>query len=88
MVIEQPHNLGLRAARERVEGLMPKLRDRYGLDLSWRGDVASFTGKGFTGTLTVGEARVTIELRLGLLARPFAGKIQAAMQEQMAKVLV
>jgi putative polyhydroxyalkanoate system protein len=85
--IDQRHSLGTAEAKKRVEALEPRLRERYGLELEWRGDEAVFKGRGFSGTLRVTADRVAIELKLGLLARPFAGKIEAAMHEQVAKAL-
>ncbi len=85
--IEQSHDLGIAEARMRVAKLEPMLKDRFGLALAWQGDVAQFKGKGFNGSLTVAEQNVVIDLSLGILARPFAGKIRNALLEHMRNTL-
>jgi putative polyhydroxyalkanoate system protein len=85
--LEQSHSLGLEGARTRVEGLVPTLVDKYGVKVDWRGDNAHFAGKGFSGVLQVRADTVAIDLKLGLLARPFAGKIKSAMAEHVRKAL-
>jgi putative polyhydroxyalkanoate system protein len=85
--VEQRHTMGAAEAKKRVVALEPRLQERYGLDLTWTDDNASFSGKGFSGSLRVGADRVTIELKLGLLVRPFAGRIADAMREVLAKAL-
>ncbi len=85
--MEQKHDLGLDGARDRVRGLVPTLIDKYGVEVNWRGDDAHFSGRGFSGVLRVMADRVAIELKLGLLARPFAGTIERAMAEHVRKAL-
>jgi len=88
ITMEQNHALGLDGARERVRGLVPTLVDKYSVKVDWRGDDAHFSGRGFSGVLRVKADRVAIDLTLGLLARPFAGKIKTAMAEHVRKALV
>lgn len=87
ITMEQNHQLGLDGARERVRGLIPTLVNKYGVKVDWRGDDAHFSGKGFSGVLRVKADRVAIDLKLGLLARPFAGKIKTAMADHVQKAL-
>lgn len=85
--LEQTHDLGLEGARERVEKLVPALIKQYRVAVDWRGNDAHFSGKGFQGVLRIMADRVAVDLKLGLLARPFAGTIEKAMAEHVRKAL-
>ncbi len=84
---EQAHDLGLEGARERVAALEKKLSERFGVQLSWQGDVATVNGTGVSGTLALSPTNLKINLKLGLMVRPMASQIQAAMQRQVDKAL-
>lgn len=86
--IERSHRLGLTQLKERLGGLEEKLLDRYGVKLTWRGNEAEVRGTGVSGTLSVDEAQVAVNLKLGLLMRPLAGKIREAMEKQIDRALV
>jgi putative polyhydroxyalkanoate system protein len=85
--IERPHALGLTEASRRVRDLEPKLKDRYGIKLDWSGDTANVKGSGVSGTIAVAEGKVDVQLKLGLLLRPMAGKIREAIDQQIEKAL-
>jgi putative polyhydroxyalkanoate system protein len=86
--ITREHALGRDEARRRVNAMEVKLRDKYGVKLQWTGDSAEFKGTGVTGTLSVEENAVAVNLKLGLLMKPMAGKIREAMEHQLGKALV
>ena len=85
--IERTHTLGLDEVRKRVAQMEEKLKDRYGVRLSWRGDEADVKASGVTGTLSIAEAKVSINLKLGLMMKPLAGKLRESMEKQLDKAL-
>jgi putative polyhydroxyalkanoate system protein len=85
--IEREHSMSPEALKARLNSMEEKLRDRYGVQLVWRGDSADVKGTGVTGEVTVGESRVSVRLKLGFLVRPFASKIQETMEKQIDRAL-
>ena len=85
--IERNHKLGTAEARKRVDTLEPKLKERYGVTLEWNGNVAAVKGTGVSGTLAVDDTKVAVNIKLGLLLRPLAGKIREGLEHQVNKAL-
>jgi len=85
--IEREHALSPEALKARLTNMEEKLRDRYGVQLVWRGDSADVKGTGVSGVVTVGQSTVGVSLKLGLLVRPFASKIRETMEKQIDRAL-
>jgi len=85
--IERTHALGSAGAKERIESMEPKLKEKYSVKLEWNGDTASLKGTGVTGTISVEAQRVAVNLKLGLLLRPLAGKIREGLETQIDAAL-
>jgi len=87
VVVARSHALGADEARARVKKFEDKLKARFGITLSWNGNQATFKGKGVSGDARVDETAIQINLKLALLARPFAGKIKSAIEQSLDKEL-
>ncbi len=85
--LEQRHNLGSSTAKQRFCEVEDKLKERFGITLSWDGCQATFKGSGVTGLVTIGDELVSISLKLGLLVRPFAAKIRESLERQLREKL-
>lgn len=85
--IERAHKLGSKEARKRVDNLEAKLKEKYGVSLEWNGNVANVKGTGVSGTLAVEDAKVAVNIKLGLLLRPLAGQIKQGLEHQVNKAL-
>jgi putative polyhydroxyalkanoate system protein len=46
------------------------------------------TGKGVSGSIAISDTQLVVNLKLGLMMRPLAGQIRAAIQRQIDKALV
>ena len=86
--IERSHKLGAEEAKNRFLALEAKLKERYGVCFEWNGSSARVTGTAVKGDVQIADDRITINLKLGLLARAFAGKIQAAIERQVDEKLI
>ncbi len=80
--IDREHQLSDQERREALDELAAYL-DSIGAVLSRDGDRLVFSGRGYEGSVVVapGVARGTI--KLGLLARPFRGQLERAINEQL-----
>ena len=91
-----PNPLGKDNARSAVEGLLSRVTEKYGdqvsaLDQSWEGDTLNFsmTTYGFkiTGNLVVEEEQVKIDGDLPFAAAMFKGKIEGSIRNELEKCL-
>lgn len=86
------HTLGAEALRARVEERLAWYESRYPhLDLrkhyQWLdGRRASAEYRGGRGTVTLGDADVTVEMELPFFARPFKGRIEHFVQQEIDAV--
>lgn len=85
--VERDHALGAEIAATRIKQIEPKLKERYGVTLDWKGTSADIKGKGVSGTVTVEDARVALDLKLGLMLKPLAGKIREGIEKQVDQAL-
>ena len=85
--IKRSHAVGRDEARRRVAALEHKLRDKLGVELTWLGHVATFKGRGVSGTLTVENDSVSVDVKLGLLVKPLAGKIRDGVERGLNSAL-
>jgi putative polyhydroxyalkanoate system protein len=85
--IERNHTLGEEVVRDRVAQIEPMLEQKYGVRLAWRGTDADVQGRGVKGTVRITGESVSINLKLGLVVRPFSGKIRSAMESRIDEAL-
>ncbi|MEE8410227.1 MAG: polyhydroxyalkanoic acid system family protein [Myxococcota bacterium] len=85
--IERRHTLGAAVAKGRVAEIEPMLRDRFGIRIEWNGTNATFKGRGVSGSARITDDQLKIELELGLIVRPFAGKIRRVMEKNIDEAL-
>ncbi len=66
--ITESHNLGVDTAKSRVT-VFEEMLSKFGVKLNWSGNKASFKGIGVSGSMSVSEQDVTVEIKLGMMAR-------------------
>lgn len=71
------------ALRAAAEGLVDRLEEQHGVRSTWNGDSVRIKGSGVDGELTFAQGVVDISVRLGLLASPFKGMLQAEVQRYL-----
>ena len=81
LIRERVHGKTLDEARSAVELIAADVKESYPAlveSVSWNKDQteAKLKGKMFKGSIEVDDEIVRIELKLGLLAKPFMGKIE------------
>ena len=94
--MDVPHNLEQEEAKNRVQGLLEKVREQYqdqvsDLEESWTDNTLSFAFKtyGFDikGDVNVEPEKVCLQGGLPFAAVAFKGKIEQVIREQLEKVL-
>lgn len=66
--VRQAHQLGAAKAKDALESFAADLQKR-GARLEWSGSQAAVKGPGVSGTVAVSDDEVTVDIKLGLLAR-------------------
>ena len=96
MRIVRRHNMTRQAAKDTVDGLLPRLIQEHGDSLSspngaWSGDVFIFSfkarGFGIKGSLEVTDNEVIIDAQLPFLARPFEGVVRSTVERELDRIL-
>lgn len=87
IVVERSHNLGRETARTRAEQLAERLTEKFGLRCQWSGDTLQVRRSGADGQIEVGEDRVRIELKLGMLLAVMSGDIRRGIEQALDKSL-
>jgi putative polyhydroxyalkanoate system protein len=90
--ISRSHSLGLDEAKTRAEKLAEGLKSKMGLGYSWDADRIRFKGdggaaKGVTGTMSVTDSSIRIEIDLPFMMKPMKGMISGKVNEQLDKLL-
>ncbi len=87
LVIERPHALGREAARRVADDAARRLGTGLGMRSRWEGDALRFEGKGASGTIAVSDRSVRVEVTLGLMLRPFRGRIEREIRDGLETAL-
>jgi putative polyhydroxyalkanoate system protein len=90
--IRRANSLGKAPVRERAEALARRLETKFGIRWQWSGDDLSFNApkgpaKGTTGTISVDDASVRVQVALPLLLRAFKGKVEGHVNDELDKLL-
>jgi len=87
IVVERQHHLGRAGAREQAQQLAERLAKQYDVSYRWVGDTLEFRRTGAQGTIAVDEAKVCVNLKLGLLLSALSGTIKREIEEALDKQL-
>jgi hypothetical protein len=90
------HQLTQADARKRIQKAITEAKKQNPekvreLNLSWEGYVGNFSGRAMghsvEASVAVGSGEVTVDGKLPLLASPFKGKIETAIQDMLRRLL-
>jgi putative polyhydroxyalkanoate system protein len=90
--IRRANPLGKATARERTEALARRLETKFDFRWQWKGDDLAFDApqgpaRGTTGTISVEESHVRVQVALPLLLRAFKGRVEDRVKDELDKLL-
>ena len=89
--IERQHTLGLKAARAAAARWMKEAEGEWGMQCRTepgsREDQIHFERTGVSGCLTVGGDRFDLQVKLGFMLGPMAGRIEAQIRQSLDDLL-
>jgi putative polyhydroxyalkanoate system protein len=74
--VNREHHIGRDAARAEVERIAQRVRDEFGADYYWDGDVLNFSRSGISGWILVDDVSLDLTIKLGLLLSAIKGQIE------------
>jgi putative polyhydroxyalkanoate system protein len=86
--VERAHDLGREAAKEKAEVLVQKLADKYSIKPEWSGDTVKLAGSGVSGTVSVLDDLIKVEVEVGFLMSAFSSTIKTEIEKALDKALV
>ena len=87
IALVRKHHLGLKGARAAADDMVQKLDEKFDLSGDWRGNTLSFSRPGVSGSLTVSETDISLEVTLGFMLKMMKGPIEKSVHEQLDRVL-
>lgn len=87
MRIEREHQLPLEQIQILSEKMAQKLEDEYGLRWWWQDKQLKLQHDSLSGVLTASDSNLTIDLKLGLMARMFAGTLERHIHKHLDDLL-
>ncbi len=83
MKIRRSHELGLDAARERIDHVAATLGSQYSLTSSWQGDHVRVDGHGVHGRIVIAPEYVEAEIQLGFPLMIMRHQIRSRIEDLM-----
>jgi putative polyhydroxyalkanoate system protein len=87
IALTRQHHLGLKGAKAAADKMVSKLDEKFDLSGDWKGNTLSFSRPGVTGSLTVSETEMMLEVTLGFMLKMMKAPIEKAVHEQLEKVM-
>lgn len=81
------HALSLQDAKKVAQKTADQLADEYDLKSKWNGDTLHFHRSGIEGHMHVTERHIDLNVRLGLLLRPFKAKFEQHIERHLDELL-
>ena len=87
ITVRRNHGMELDEAKDKAHDVLDDIKDdiEYIDSIDWNADgsEADVSGKGFSGTFSVDENAVVVDIKLKFLAKPFKGKIQQQVEKHV-----
>jgi putative polyhydroxyalkanoate system protein len=85
--ITREHGMTVAQAKKVAQKVADDMAKEYDLQSEWDGDTLYFERTGVKGFLDVDGSTMTVEITLGFLFKPFAGKFRDTMSANFDKLL-
>lgn len=85
--VRRSHSLDRDHAREAAESLARDLSQKFDVDYEWDGDLLRFRRSGVKGHLDISPSELHVYLELGMMLRPFKGRIEDEIHSQLDTII-
>ena len=81
--IRKPHQLPVAEARAVVEQVATKMREKFGMDGQWQGDIFNFSRPGVNGSIAVESDAIQVRADLGMMLAPLKGMVEQEIRRKL-----
>jgi putative polyhydroxyalkanoate system protein len=81
--IRRPHGKTVAEARAVVERVADRMREKFGTEGGWDGDILTFQRSGVKGAIAVSPSDVHVTAELGMLLSPLKGTIEEEIRKKL-----
>ena len=81
------HNVSLAVAKKIAQKTADDLAEEYDLESEWNGDTLHFHRSGVEGRMHVTAKEIDLNVKLGLLLRPFKAKFESHIERHLDELL-
>lgn len=74
--------------RQGLETFGEQFKEKFDLQVQWRDQRVEFKRSGLNGFVEYNETTVTLEMKLGLMFAPFAGKVRSQLEAYVDEYVV
>lgn len=74
--IHRTHQLSIAEARDVVDQVASRMREKFGMDGRWQDDTWLFSRPGVNGSIAVGSQIVQVKAELSLMLSPLKGMVE------------
>lgn len=78
--IERQYRQSQQELRDALDALGSRFQEKFDVQYQWRGQRVEFKRSGVTGFIEYDDTNVRLELKLGLMFAPFAGKVRSHLE--------
>lgn len=82
--LSKTHSMPREELRETARALADRLETQHGMRARWQGeDVVAIKGSGVEGRLSIDDREIAVDVKLGMLASAFQGRLRAEIQRYL-----
>ena len=85
--VRRSHSLDHEHARTAAETLAEDLSQKFDVQYEWDGDLLRFHRSGVKGHLDISPSELHVHLELGMMLRPFKGRIEEEIHNQLDAII-
>jgi putative polyhydroxyalkanoate system protein len=83
--LSHPNTLPVEEAKKKINEAFGAYSEKFNLKQRWEGDKLMLNGSGIDGHASVSAKSVEVEVKLGLAASVFKGKIESGIKAELEK---
>jgi putative polyhydroxyalkanoate system protein len=85
--VRRSHSLDQEHARTAAETLAEDLSQKFDVQYEWDGDLLRFHRSGVKGHLDISPSELHVHLELGMMLRPFKGRIEEEIHNKLDAII-
>lgn len=85
--VRRSHSMDHDHAREAAENLAQDLSKKFDVNYEWDGDLLKFHRSGVKGHLDISPSELHVHLELGMMLRPFKGRVEEEIHNELDRLI-